>query len=98
MNPDYIGVLTLLVDEMAEIHEMIETGRFKLLSSKAILQELYKIMSGVDVNACMFRSNHASNYFALAGDLPTDKTRLLEEIEEAIQDQELLKSEGLRAL
>lgn len=98
MDPDYIGVLTLLVDEMAEIHEMIEDGRFKLLSSKVILEELYDIMSGIDVSNCMFRSNHASNYFALAGDLPVDKERLLNEIKEAIKDEELLKSEGLRGL
>ena len=98
MDPDYIGVLTLLVDEMAEIHSMIEEGKFNLLSSKAILEELYEIMSGVAVSNCMFRSNHASNYFALAGDLPVDKERLLSEIKEAIQDEDLLKAEGLRAL
>ncbi len=98
MNPDYIGVLTLLVDEMTEIHEMIEKKKFKLLSSKEILDELYKIMLGIKVDECMFRSNHASNYFALAGDLPRDKERLLEEIQEAIKDEELLKGEELRGL
>lgn len=34
MNPDYIGVLTLMIDEMAEIHEMIENESFKLLYQK----------------------------------------------------------------
>lgn len=98
MNPDYIGVLTLLVDEMAGIYNMIETGSFQLLSSEEVLKELYLMISGIDVEDCTFRSNHASNYFALAGDLPIDKGRLLEEIEMAIKDGEILKAEGLRGL
>lgn len=98
MNPDYIGVLTLLIDEMAEIYNMIEEGSFELLSSKEVLEELYKIMEGVNVDKCMFRSNHASNYFALAGDLPVDKERLLNEIKEALHDEDMLRAEGLRGL
>lgn len=98
MNPDYIGVLTLLVDEMADIYHMIETGSFQLLSSQEVLDELFLMMSGIEVEDCMFRSNHASNYFALAGDLPTDKGRLLEEIKMAMKDEEILRAEGLRGL
>jgi len=98
MNPDYIGVLTLMIDEMAEIHEMIENESFKLLSSKEVLDELYEIVAGIDVEKCMFRSNHASNYFSLAGDLPTDKERLLEEIKMAQNDEVMLRAEGLRGL
>ena len=98
MNPDYIGVLTLLVDEMAEIHDMIESGSFNLLSSRQVLEELYTIVEGINVDTCMFRSNHASNYFSLAGDLPTDKNRLLDEIKDAMLDDVGLRSEGLRGL
>lgn len=98
MNPDFIGVLTLLIDEMAEIYDMIEEGCFELLSSKEVLEELYKIMEGINVDKCMFRSNHASNYFALAGDLPADKQRLLNEIKTALQDEDMLRAEGLRGL
>jgi len=98
MNPDYIGVLTLMTGDMAEIDDMIESGAFELLSTKEVFKELYQIMDGINVTNCMFRSNHASNYFSLAGDLPSDKSRMLKEIEAALNDQVLIKAEGLRGL
>jgi radical SAM superfamily enzyme YgiQ (UPF0313 family) len=98
MNPDYIGVLTLMTGDMAEIDDMIESGAFELLSTKEVFKELYQIMDGINVMDCMFRSNHASNYFSLAGDLPSDKSRMLKEIEAALNDEVLIKAEGLRGL
>jgi len=98
MNPNFIGVLTLMTGEMAEIDDMIENGDFMLLSTKEVFKELYQIVDGTNVDACMFRSNHASNYFSLSGDLPRDKERLLSEIKSALNDQVLLKAEGLRGL
>lgn len=63
-----------------------------------MLDELYEIVAGIDVEKCMFRSNHASNYFSLAGDLPIDKERLLKEIQMAQNDEVMLRAEGLRGL
>lgn len=98
MNPDYIGVLTLMTGEMAEIDDMIEEGRLELLSTKEVFKELYQMMENLNVTNCTFRSNHASNYFSLAGALPADKSRMLKEIESAINDEVLIKAEGLRGL
>ena len=47
---------------------------------------------------CVFRSNHASNYFSLAGNLPEDKDRLLAELDQAAHNAGLLKSENMRML
>ncbi len=60
--------------------------------------ELKMMLASLEVKHCLFRSNHASNYFAIGGLLPLDKERLLEETEQALAGAELLKSEYLREL
>ena len=47
---------------------------------------------------CVFRSNHASNYLSLAGNLPADKEKMLAQLRRAMQDRGMLKDERFRAL
>jgi hypothetical protein len=50
------------------------------------------------LSQCVFRSNHASNYFTLSGTLPQDKQRLLMEIEQAMNNEYGYKDEYFRRL
>ncbi len=47
---------------------------------------------------CVFRTNHASNYLALGGTLPQDKEALLETIDYALKNPQVLRPEHVRAL
>ncbi|MBP3815734.1 MAG: radical SAM protein [Firmicutes bacterium] len=47
---------------------------------------------------CVFRSNHASNYVSLRGNLPQDRNRMLTLLERAMEDIGLLKDERFRML
>ena len=47
---------------------------------------------------CVFRSNHASNYLSLKGDLPYDKQAMLNQIAYAKKNLAMLKPEYFRAL
>ena len=47
---------------------------------------------------CVFRSNHASNYVSLRGDLPKDRDYMLGLLERAIENIGLLKDERFRML
>lgn len=47
---------------------------------------------------CIFRSNHASNYLSLKGDLPQDRDRFLAQIEAAMKNTGMLKDERFRLL
>ena len=47
---------------------------------------------------CVFRSNHASNYVSLRGNLPEDRERMLKQLEAAMNDIGLLKDERFRML
>lgn len=99
MQPYYASVLTLMVDQAAPIYNEIQSGAFQLLSPAEVMDEMELMLENINVTkTCVFRSNHASNYLSLKGDLPKDKERLLEQIKKAKENTSLLKDEYFRAL
>ncbi len=99
MEPTYVGLLTLMVEPGTELAEDIRTGRFQLLSPMEVLEETKLMIENIDVNkTCVFRSNHASNYLSLKGDLPRDKEAMLRQIDLAMRDTRMLKDERYRLL
>jgi radical SAM superfamily enzyme YgiQ (UPF0313 family) len=83
IKPRYLSVLTLMILPNAPLREMIEEGTFELPGPPAMLEELELFIESLNVNHCIFRSNHASNYLSLAGTLSKDKPRLLAMLREA---------------
>lgn len=98
IQPDYLALLTLLTPEGTPLHDSIEKGEFELLDPKDILLETKELVALLELDDCMFRSNHVSNYLSLAGTFPSDKPRLLKEIDRAIDNQSNLRQEWMRQL
>ncbi|MBR3212420.1 MAG: radical SAM protein [Firmicutes bacterium] len=100
MGASYVSLLTLMVERRAPIYEKIREGRFELLSGKEVLEEAKLILENVpdDMKPCVFRSNHASNYVSLRGNLPKDRERMIKQLEAAIADESLMKDERFRML
>ena len=99
MEPSYVGVLTLLVERTAPLHADIRSGKFELLSAEEVVVETSLMMENINVNkTCVFRSNHASNYVALRGDLPKDKEKMLAQLAHVMKNSRNLKDERFRAL
>jgi radical SAM superfamily enzyme YgiQ (UPF0313 family) len=99
MKPSYVGLLTLMVERGTPLYEDIKAGKFELLTAEQVLTETYELISNINLDSkCVFRSNHASNYLSLAGDLPQDKERLLKQIQNAMENTGMLKDERFRAL
>ena len=99
MKPDYIGLLTLFVRGDTPIKREIESGRFKVLSPKEILEETLLIVKNTDSDGTVIRSNHASNYISLRGTLNADKEQMIKEMEEILQSEtDEYKAEFLRRL
>lgn len=100
-KPSYISLLTLMIDEKAPIYNDIINKKFELLDSKSVINETINFIKNIsdelDKNV-IFRSNHASNYYSLKGELPMDKERLLRELDEALNNTDLLKDEAFRLL
>lgn len=98
MSPNYLGLLTLLLDEDTPINQWVREGKFKLLSPIEAVQETYWLLEDLKLRNCMFRSNHASNYLSLAGNLPEDQKLLLEELGKILERPESMSKSYHRRL
>lgn len=98
INPNYVGLLTLIVEEGTPLYEDVQTGRFQLLSPREILLETKEMVENIDIDNCIFRSNHASNYVSLKGTLPQDKDLILSQIAEGLELSNLEEKDLFRRL
>lgn len=98
INPDYIALLTLLLNPGTKMYDEVQSGNLKLLNPNEVMLETKELISNLEVTNCMFRSNHASNYVPLGGTLPNDKNMLLEQLNSAIKDQYNYRDELFRRL
>ncbi len=99
MNASYVGLLTLMLDERAPITQQIKRGEFKLLTAEEVVAETYLLLKHANPDKiCVFRSNHASNYVSLRGNLPFDKARMMDQLQRAMENTGLLKDERFRML
>ena len=100
MNPTYLAALTLMVVPGSTVERMIRQGDFEPLSTtEEILQELGVMIEHIDApGPIVFRANHASNYLPLKGTLPADKSAMLDLIQRALKDSDLLRPDRYRGL
>lgn len=98
INPHYLGLLTLIVEEGTPLYEDIQKGKFQLLSPREILLETREMVMDLEVDNCIFRSNHASNYVPLRGTLPQDKDLILLQIQEGLEISNLEDRDRFRRL
>ena len=94
MKPDYVGMLTLRVYGNTPLAGWVQRGEFKLLDGPlALARENRLLIEHMDCEGTVFRSNHASNYLALAGTLNKDKDRLLAQLDAALEGKRHFRSE-----
>ena len=98
MNPNYLGLLTLMVEHGTPLESWVKNGEFTLLSPLEVLKETELFLQQVDSEGTVFRANHASNYLTLKGTLNGDREALLGQIGAALAGRRDLKPEFLRAL
>ena len=76
-------------------------GEIEVAGEKVSEKTAVKLSEGTSLKitslkeGTVFRSNHASNYISLAGNLNEDKKRIIEEIDEALREENY-KPEYLR--
>jgi radical SAM superfamily enzyme YgiQ (UPF0313 family) len=100
MDPDHVGALTLTFVPSTPLYQEWEQGKFTLISPLQSLEELASLVEQCDFTKCHFSSAHASNYFAIEGELPEDKEKILTQLRDIIKqgDPALLRPEFLRGL
>jgi radical SAM superfamily enzyme YgiQ (UPF0313 family) len=100
IDPEYIGVLSLMVVDGTPLAERMLRGEFTVPNPWAMLRELRELIAATDVTDSLFRSNHASNYLPVGGRLPQDKPRMLAALDRVLDhpDAANLRPESWRAL
>ncbi len=98
--PTYLSTLQLTLDEGSYQDFMSKQPEdFQMQDDAGILAEQELLLSLLDPpSPVIFRSNHASNCLALAGNLPRDRARLLGEIDAAHNGANSLRPAYLRGL
>lgn len=97
MNPEYIGLLTLMVEPGTPLEKWVREGSFYVLKPVEVMQEMELFLQYIDSPGSVFRMNHASNYLTLKGTLNQDRERLLQQVRQGLAGRGL-KDEFLRGL
>lgn len=96
INPDYLGLMTLLVKSGTEIYEDVQTGKFEQLTPHEIMHETMELIKGLQLNNTVVRSNHVSNYAHIKGVLNKDKESIIRQIENALKNSDFSYSQRIR--
>ena len=97
IKPDYVGFLTLMLDESTQIYQQISSGEMELLTPEEVVEEMRLFLSNVDSQGTVFRANHASNYVILKGNLNEDIDQMLAQLD-AVEEAGKYRSERVRSL
>jgi len=96
----YISCLALMFPYESDIYGDLQKGKFVPQTANGILYEMKTFIENIssDVQNCVFRSNHASNYLPIKGRLSRDKNKILEIIQNSLENPEKIRPEYLRGL
>ena len=97
-KPDYVGALTLYLENGIK-EEFITKwkGEFVRVSDQEALEELELLVSNINAeDKIVFRANHGSNAYNIAGTFPEDKQEMLNKINWLTQHPENARPQGLR--
>lgn len=98
MDPNYVGVLSLMLLPNTALWEKAQQGQFQELPQPQLMLELREMLQHTHLSRGLFLSNHASNYLPLKVKMPGGKEKALQTIDQAIQGNLALRPEWSRAL
>ena len=97
-KPDFVGALTLYLENGIK-EEFITKwgGEFVRIDDNESLEELELLVSNINAeNQIVFRANHGSNAYNIAGTFPQDKEEMLQKIGWLTKHPENARPQGLR--
>eukprot|EP00976_Prorocentrum_cordatum_P096656 1190653-Prorocentrum_minimum.AAC.2 len=103
-QPNYLSTLVvsfpLGTTRFEQNFTKMATTPFVELSQGQLFIEMETLLSHLELDRTIFRSDHASNYLVLKGVLPRDKAKLLQQVRTAIRDAGAaqLRPEWMRGL
>ena len=91
MRPDYIALLTLRIYTGTPMHQWIESGELVMPQPMELIRETRLFLSEIDCPGAVFRSNHASNYLVLKGNLNEDRQAMIDQCDAALRGEATLR-------
>jgi radical SAM superfamily enzyme YgiQ (UPF0313 family) len=100
INPRFVSTLVMTPVPDTPLWDADERGEVEHLDPVELTRELRELVAGLRLDGAIFRSNHASNWLAVAGTLPRDQARLLETLDAALAHPEIapFRPDDLRGL
>jgi len=86
IQPRFVSTLVMTPVEGTPLMDSAQRGEVDELSPIELAAELREFLSLLELKGSVFRSNHASNYLALAGNLPRDRDSLVAALDEVLAD------------
>lgn len=83
MNPEYAAILSLHLRADSPMAQEIARGERIMLTAEQTVDETEIFLRNINSQGTVLRSNHASNYVALAGVLNTDIPGMIRQLREA---------------
>ena len=98
VKPDYVGALTLYLENGIKDEFLTKFDEeFIRISDSEAIDELEELVTKINVNdKVVFRANHGSNAYNIAGTFPEDKQAMLDKITWMKEHPEVVRPEGLR--
>ena len=86
IQPRFVSTLVMTPVEGTPLFEDDQRGRVDHLEPIELAAELREFLANLELRGSVFRSNHASNYLALAGSLPKDQAELVASLDRVLAD------------
>ncbi|MFT5210456.1 MAG: radical SAM superfamily enzyme YgiQ (UPF0313 family) [Flavobacterium sp.] len=99
-QPDYLSTLVVEFPYGSQDFEVNFNGNWRKLSKMELFREMEILLDHLQLEKTVFRSDHASNYLVLKGELGKDKDKLLNMVRTAINQPGIipLREEWQRGL
>jgi len=98
VKPDYVGALTLYLENGIKDEFLTKFDEeFIQISDSEAINELEELITEINVDGnVVFRANHGSNAYNIAGTFPEDKQAMLDKITWMKEHPEVVRPQGLR--
>ncbi len=100
VQPEYVSTLVLSMPHGEEHFLKRYDGKFTMQNQLELIEEMGLFLENTNLNQSVFRSDHASNYLVLKGILSKDKGKLVNKINDVLNNPQLanLRKEWERGL
>ena len=98
MDPDFVGVLSVLVCEGTPLAELVRRREHRVPTAEEYLWELREMLAETTMSRGYFMANHASNYLPVRIRMPDERAQNLALLDAALAGHVRLRPEAYRAL